>query len=129
MQPFPAEWEAILQRELVFFRVLDPEDQKRFRRELQVFLGEKHITGIKLELDTTTRVLTAASAIIPIFGFPRVGVGPDQRDPGLPRSLRQGLRLRERHPAAHLGHGRHRRAQPADDPLEARPTRRRRRRR
>jgi len=69
-QPFPAEWEAILQREVVFFRVLDPEDQKRFRRELQVFLGEKHITGIKLELDTTTRVLTAASAIIPIFGFP-----------------------------------------------------------
>ena len=69
-QPFPAEWEAILQREVVFFRVLDPEDQKRFRRELQVFLGEKHITGIKLELDTTTRVLAAASAIIPIFGFP-----------------------------------------------------------
>jgi hypothetical protein len=35
-QPFPAEWEAILQREVVFFRALDPEDQKRFRRELQV---------------------------------------------------------------------------------------------
>ena len=69
-QPFPAEWEAILQREVVFFRVLDPGDQKRFRRELQVFLGEKRITGIKLELDTTTRVLAAASAIIPIFGFP-----------------------------------------------------------
>lgn len=69
-QPFPAAWEAILQREVVFFRALDPEDQQRFRRELQLFLGEKRITGIKLELDTTTRVLTAASAIIPIFGFP-----------------------------------------------------------
>jgi Mlc titration factor MtfA (ptsG expression regulator) len=69
-QPFPAEWEAILQREVVFFRALDPEEQSRFRRELQVFLGEKRITGIELELDTTTRVLTAASAIIPIFGFP-----------------------------------------------------------
>jgi Mlc titration factor MtfA (ptsG expression regulator) len=69
-QPFPTEWEAILQREVVFFRVLGPEEQKRFRRELQVFLGEKRITGIKVELDTTTRVLTAASAIIPIFGFP-----------------------------------------------------------
>jgi len=68
-QPFPAEWEVVLQREVVFFRALDPEGQKRFRRELQVFLGEKLITGIKLELDTTTRVLTAASAIIPIFGF------------------------------------------------------------
>jgi Mlc titration factor MtfA (ptsG expression regulator) len=69
-QPFPAEWEAVLQREVVFFRALDPEEQRRFRRELQVFLGEKRITGIKLELDTTTRVLAAASAIIPIFGFP-----------------------------------------------------------
>jgi Mlc titration factor MtfA (ptsG expression regulator) len=69
-QPFPAEWEAVLQREVVFFRALDPEDRKRFRRELQVFLGEKRITGIKMELDTTTRVLAAASAVIPIFGFP-----------------------------------------------------------
>ena len=69
-QPFSAEWEAILQREVLFFRVLDPEEQRRFRRELQVFLGEKRITGIKLELDTTTRVLAAASAVIPIFGFP-----------------------------------------------------------
>jgi len=69
-QPFPSGWEAILQREVVFFRALDPEDQQRFRRELQLFLGEKRITGIRLELDTTTRVLAAASAIIPIFGFP-----------------------------------------------------------
>ncbi len=69
-QPFTAEWEAILQREVLFFRALDPESQKRFRRELQVFLGEKRITGIKMELDITTRVLIAASAIIPIFGFP-----------------------------------------------------------
>ena len=69
-RPFPAEWEAVLQREVVFFRALPPGDQARFRRELQVFLGEKRITGIKLELDTTTLVLTGASAIIPIFGFP-----------------------------------------------------------
>jgi Mlc titration factor MtfA (ptsG expression regulator) len=69
-QPFPAEWEAILQREVVFFRALDPEDRKRFRREIQVFLGEKRITGIGHDLDGTTRVLAAASAIIPVFGFP-----------------------------------------------------------
>lgn len=69
-QPFPPEWEAVLQQEVAFFRALDHEDQRRFRRELQIFIGEKRITGIKFELDTTTRVLTAASAIIPIFGFP-----------------------------------------------------------
>jgi len=40
------------------------------RRELQVFLSEKRITGIGTEVDTTTIVLAGASAIIPIFGFP-----------------------------------------------------------
>jgi Mlc titration factor MtfA (ptsG expression regulator) len=69
-RPFPPGWEAVLQREVVFFRALDPADQQRFRRQLQVFLGEKRVTGIKVQLDTTTRVLAAASAIIPIFGFP-----------------------------------------------------------
>jgi len=69
-QPFPAEWEAVLQREVVFYRTLEPAERARFRRELQVFLGEKRITGIKTDVDTTTRVLAGASAIIPIFGFP-----------------------------------------------------------
>ncbi len=69
-KPFPAEWEAVLQRDVAFFRVLDPDARQRFRRQLQVFLGEKLITGITMQLDTTTRVLAAASAIIPIFGFP-----------------------------------------------------------
>ena len=69
-EPFPPEWEAVLQRDVVFFRVLDPAAQRRFRLQLQVFLGEKRITGIRVEVDATTRVLVAASAIIPIFGFP-----------------------------------------------------------
>ena len=55
---------------MVFFRALDPDEQSRFRRELQVFLDEKRITGIGTEVDTTTLVLAGASAIIPIFGFP-----------------------------------------------------------
>ena len=69
-EPFSRQWETVLQRDVAFFRVLNPAEQQRFRDQLQVFLGEKQITGIKLELDTTTRVLTGASAIIPIFGFP-----------------------------------------------------------
>ncbi len=69
-EPFPAEWETVLQRDVVFFRVLGPEAQRRFRRQLQVFLGEKQISGITVQLDTTTLVLAGASAIIPVFGFP-----------------------------------------------------------
>lgn len=66
---FPSEWEAVLQRDVVFFRILEPAEQQRFRRQVQVFLGEKRISGIRVEVDETTRVLVAASAIIPIFGF------------------------------------------------------------
>jgi len=69
-EPFPPEWEAVLSRKVIFFRVLEPAEQQRFRRQLQVFMGEKQIIGIKFQLDTTTRVLAAVSAIIPIFGFP-----------------------------------------------------------
>ena len=69
-QPFPPKWLEVLEREVVFYRALGPTEQLRFRRELQVFLGEKLITGVKMQLDETTRVLAAASAVIPIFGFP-----------------------------------------------------------
>ena len=69
-QPFPPDWETVLQRDVVFFRALAPEGQGSFRRDLQVFLGEKRVTGIKVQVDTTTKVLAAASAVIPIFGFP-----------------------------------------------------------
>ncbi len=69
-EPVPPEWEAVLQRDVVFFRVLEPAAQQRFRRQLQVFLGEKRITGIGVQVEATTRVLVAASAVIPIFGFP-----------------------------------------------------------
>jgi Mlc titration factor MtfA (ptsG expression regulator) len=68
-EPFPVEWEAVLQGEVVFYRALEPRERERFRRELQVFLGEKLVTGIKTDVDTTTLVLAGASAVIPIFGF------------------------------------------------------------
>lgn len=69
-QPFPPEWDVVLQRDVAFFRALNVGAQQRFRRQVQLFLGEKRITGIKVEVDATTRVLIAASAVIPVFGFP-----------------------------------------------------------
>lgn len=68
--PFRAEWEAVLQEEVFFFRALPEDEKRRFRREIQVFLGEKRITGVGTKLDVKTRVLVAAGAVIPIFGFP-----------------------------------------------------------
>ncbi len=68
-QPFPASWEQALQSHVVFFRALRAPDKERFRQLIKVFLDEVRITGIQTEIDDTTRVLVAASAAIPIFGF------------------------------------------------------------
>jgi len=68
-QPFPTRWETILQQEVPFFQALDESEKDRFREEVRTFLHEKRITGIKTSVDDRVRVLVAASAIIPIFGF------------------------------------------------------------
>ena len=66
---FPADWEAILTSRVAFYRALTPAEQARFRQLVQVFLGEVRVTGVRTEIDDTIRLLVAASAVIPIFGF------------------------------------------------------------
>ena len=68
-QPFPAPWLAALHSHVAFFRALDPPGKSRFQQLMQVFLDEVAITGIRTDVDETTRALVAASAVIPIFGF------------------------------------------------------------
>jgi Mlc titration factor MtfA (ptsG expression regulator) len=60
----------VLQADVAFFRALPEAEKVRFRNELKIFLGEKMITGVRTTIDTRTRVLVGASAVIPIFGFP-----------------------------------------------------------
>jgi len=68
-QPFPDEWEQILRTHVAFFLALDEAGKSRFRQLVQIFLDEVRITGIRTGVDETVRVLVAASAAIPIFGF------------------------------------------------------------
>ncbi len=68
-RPFPDEWEKILRERVTFFTALDDAGKVRFRQLVQVFLDEVRITGIRTEIDETIRMLVAASAVIPIFGF------------------------------------------------------------
>jgi len=68
-QPFPDRWETSLQEHVAFYRALDDGQRARFRQLVRVFLDEVRITGIRTEVDDTVRLLVAASAIIPIFGF------------------------------------------------------------
>jgi Mlc titration factor MtfA (ptsG expression regulator) len=68
-QEFPPAWQQILENRVGFYLTLSEEKKKRFEKLIQIFIAEKRIIGIKTEVDDTTRVLVAASAIIPIFGF------------------------------------------------------------
>jgi Mlc titration factor MtfA (ptsG expression regulator) len=67
--PFPDQWERALISHVAFFRALDETQKSRFRNLVKVFIDEVPITGIRTDVDETTRVLVAASAGIPIFGF------------------------------------------------------------
>lgn len=90
---FPADWRQVLTERVAFYLSLTDTDKTRFEKRLQVFLAQTRITGLQTEVDDTTRVLVAASAVIPVFGFPdweyanlsEVLVVPDawtqQRDP------------------------------------------------
>jgi MtfA peptidase len=69
-QDFPASWRKILNDRVGFYHTLKTEeDKRRFEKMLQLFLSEKRITGIDVEIDDTLKILVASSAIIPIFGF------------------------------------------------------------
>jgi MtfA peptidase len=68
-QPFLEHWEQILRSHVAFFGALDDLEKERFRQLIKIFLDEVRITGIRTDVDDTIRVLVAASAVIPIFGF------------------------------------------------------------
>jgi Mlc titration factor MtfA (ptsG expression regulator) len=68
-RPFPPEHEVILQTHVAYYRALDEAGKDRFRRMAAVFLDEVRITGVRTGVDDTVRLLVAASAVIPVFGF------------------------------------------------------------
>lgn len=70
LSEFPQKWRTILSRRVAFYNSLNPEEKINFENGIQIFLHEVRITGIKTEINDTTRLLVASSALIPIFGFP-----------------------------------------------------------
>jgi len=67
---FPASWRQILAERVAFYLALSKTEKTRFEKQVQVFLANTRITGVQTEVDDTTRLLVAASALIPVFGFP-----------------------------------------------------------
>lgn len=69
-ETFPATWRQILAERVAFYLSLTKKEKTRFEKQVQLFLASTRITGVQTEVDDTTRVLVAASALIPVFGFP-----------------------------------------------------------
>ena len=68
--PFPPSWRKILQDRVAFYRRLDREQRRTFEERVQHFLDAVEVTGVNTEIRESDKLLVAASAVIPIFGFP-----------------------------------------------------------
>ncbi|KAB5483958.1 MULTISPECIES: zinc-dependent peptidase [Flavobacteriaceae] len=68
-RPFPGHWHELAMAYVVYYRNLPGNKQMLFQRRMMEFLSEVYIEGVRLELQDLDKVLIAASAIIPVFGF------------------------------------------------------------
>ncbi len=68
--PLPDGWRQILLKDVPFYVRLDATRQQEFEHRMMYFLATTRITGINTTVEETDKIYVAASAIIPIFGFP-----------------------------------------------------------
>ena len=69
VKQFPKEWHHLLSQHVMFYKLLSPEKQNEFQNRMMLFLSEIHIEGVQLKLQDLDKILIAASAVIPVFGF------------------------------------------------------------
>lgn len=68
--PIPKKWQPILIEKVNFYRNLNDLQRMQFEVDIQRFLSTIRITGVQTEVVLADRLLIAASAVIPLFGFP-----------------------------------------------------------
>ena len=68
--PLPPSYRLLLNEKVDFYKRLDPVKKTEFENRMQAFLAKVKITGVRTTVEDTDKVLIAAGAIIPIFGFP-----------------------------------------------------------
>lgn len=59
----------MLSKHVLFYQRLQETEKKRFLENIKSFLQTTRVTGVKTPVEDLDRVLVAAAAIIPIFGF------------------------------------------------------------
>jgi len=70
--PFPPQWQQYLEKNLPYFRYLDPEERTRLRDALRIFVAEKNWEGCNgLEVTDEMRVTIAAHACLMALGLER----------------------------------------------------------
>jgi Mlc titration factor MtfA (ptsG expression regulator) len=69
-QELPEKCQIFLSDKVVFYKSLSESEKRRFEKNIQEFILNYKIIGIDTEVTDEDRLLVAASAIIPIFGFP-----------------------------------------------------------
>lgn len=97
---FPESWDALLHENVAYYRNLSPDRQIVFKQRMMQFLSEVYIDGVQTEVNDLDKVLIAASAVIPVFGFDEwhyynlssVLLYPDHFNHDLEFSSKAGLR-------------------------------------
>ncbi len=69
VESFTEQWHPLLKENVLFYRNLSTEKQLVFQQKMMLFLSEAYIDTVKLELEELDKILIAASAVIPVFGF------------------------------------------------------------
>ena len=66
----PAGYKELLAKHVAFYRSVSDAEKIRFENKVQEFLGYVRIHGVGTTVEDIDKLLIAASAVIPIFGFP-----------------------------------------------------------
>jgi MtfA peptidase len=69
-RPFPEAWRSFLETRYDHYDRLPPGLRRRFEDDLRIFLDEKRITGVEVEVTDEIRLLVAASAVTLSLGWP-----------------------------------------------------------
>lgn len=69
-EPFPREWEAILQRNVGHFRLLSEDQRRKVRDTVRILVGDKRWEGgNRFPVNDEVRVTIAGQAALPLLGL------------------------------------------------------------
>lgn len=65
------EWSGFLDQKVAFYRVLSPQDKQLFQQRVLLFLQTTSVEAGSIEVSDEDCLLVAASAVIPVWAFPK----------------------------------------------------------